>query len=63
MIALELAGVSKRYGLRRALERVNLALPAGAAVGLLGPNGAGKTRHWRAGSPTGDICQIDHYRT
>jgi len=43
MIALELAGVSKRYGLRRALERVNLALPAGTAVGLLGPNGAGKT--------------------
>lgn len=43
MIALELAGVSKRYGTRRALERVNLAIPAGAAVGLLGPNGAGKT--------------------
>ena len=43
MIALELAGVSKRYGLRRALERVDLAIPAGAAVGLLGPNGAGKT--------------------
>jgi len=43
MIALELAGVSKRYGLRRALERIDLAIPAGAAVGLLGPNGAGKT--------------------
>ncbi len=43
MIALELAGVSKRYGPRRALERVNLAIPVGAAVGLLGPNGAGKT--------------------
>lgn len=43
MIALELAGVSKRYGLRRALERVDLAIPVGAAVGLLGPNGAGKT--------------------
>lgn len=43
MIALELAGVSKRYGSRRALDRVDLAIPAGAAVGLLGPNGAGKT--------------------
>jgi ABC-2 type transport system ATP-binding protein len=43
MIALELAGVSKRYGARRALDRVNLAIPAGSAVGLLGPNGAGKT--------------------
>jgi ABC-2 type transport system ATP-binding protein len=43
MIALELAGVSKRYGSRRAVERVNLAIPTGATVGLLGPNGAGKT--------------------
>ena len=43
MIALELADVSKRYGSRRALARVNLAFPAGSAVGLLGPNGAGKT--------------------
>lgn len=43
MIALELAGASKRYGARRALDRVNLSVPAGAAVGLLGPNGAGKS--------------------
>ncbi len=43
MIALELAGVTRRYGLRRALDRVDLAIPAGATVGLLGPNGAGKT--------------------
>jgi ABC-2 type transport system ATP-binding protein len=43
MIAFELAGVSKLYGGRRALDRVNLAVPIGTAVGLLGPNGAGKT--------------------
>ncbi len=43
MIAFELAGVSKLYGARRALDRVNLAVPAGSSVGLLGPNGAGKT--------------------
>jgi len=43
MIALELAGASKRYGARRALDRVNLVVPRGAAVGLLGPNGAGKS--------------------
>jgi ABC-2 type transport system ATP-binding protein len=43
MIAFELASVSKLYSGRRALDRVNLAVPIGAAVGLLGPNGAGKT--------------------
>jgi ABC-2 type transport system ATP-binding protein len=43
VIALELAGVTKRYGTHRALDDVSLALPAGASVGLLGPNGAGKT--------------------
>jgi ABC-2 type transport system ATP-binding protein len=43
MIAFELASVSKLYVGRRALDRVNLAVPIGTAVGLLGPNGAGKT--------------------
>ena len=43
MIAFELASVSKLYSGRRALDRVNLAVPIGTAVGLLGPNGAGKT--------------------
>jgi len=43
MLALELLGVSKRYGLRQALQAVSLSLPKGAALGLLGPNGAGKT--------------------
>ncbi|MDH3211213.1 MAG: ABC transporter ATP-binding protein [Myxococcales bacterium] len=43
MLALELLAVSKRYGARRALAGVDLAVPAGSALGLLGPNGAGKT--------------------
>jgi ABC-2 type transport system ATP-binding protein len=43
MIAFELASVSKYYGGRQALDRVNLAVPIGTALGLLGPNGAGKT--------------------
>jgi len=43
MNVLELDGVGKRYGRRAALAEVDLAVPAGAAIGLLGPNGAGKT--------------------
>jgi ABC-2 type transport system ATP-binding protein len=41
--AFELDAVTKRYGSRRALDRVSLTLPRGSALGLLGPNGAGKT--------------------
>jgi ABC-2 type transport system ATP-binding protein len=43
MHAIELVGVTKRYGQRAALDGVDLAVPAGSALGLLGPNGAGKT--------------------
>jgi ABC-2 type transport system ATP-binding protein len=43
VFALELAGVSKRYGKRHALRGVDLSLTAGSTLGLLGPNGAGKT--------------------
>jgi len=43
MFALELAGVSKRYGRRQTLSDIDLSLAPGEALGLLGPNGAGKT--------------------
>ena len=43
MLAVEFAGVTKRYGGRRALADVSFEVPAGSALGLLGPNGAGKT--------------------
>ena len=40
---LEIKEVSKRYGSKKALERVSLSLPRGEIVGLFGENGAGKT--------------------
>ncbi len=43
MFALELSGVTKRYGQRTALSNIDLRLESGASLGLLGPNGAGKT--------------------
>ncbi len=35
--------VSKRFGSRLAVDRLDLDVPAGLCFGLLGPNGAGKT--------------------
>ena len=42
-LALELRGVSKSYGRRQALDRLDLAVPEGSVFGLVGSNGAGKT--------------------
>jgi ABC-2 type transport system ATP-binding protein len=41
--AIVTEGLGRDYGSVRALEALNLDVPAGALVGLLGPNGAGKT--------------------
>jgi heme exporter protein A len=41
--AIELAGLTRRYGERVALRDVTLSLPAGATLVVFGPNGAGKT--------------------
>jgi ABC-2 type transport system ATP-binding protein len=41
--AIEVAGLEKRYGDRRAVDGINLRIPRGEVFGLLGPNGAGKT--------------------
>jgi ABC-2 type transport system ATP-binding protein len=41
--AIEIRGVSKRYGALQALAGIDLEVRAGEIFGLLGPNGAGKT--------------------
>lgn len=41
--AIEVAGLVKRYGERRAADGIDLHVAPGSVFGLLGPNGAGKT--------------------
>jgi ABC-2 type transport system ATP-binding protein len=42
-MAIEVAGLAKRFGAVRALDGLDLRVAAGEVHGLLGPNGAGKT--------------------
>ena len=42
-LALEIRGITKRFGSFTAVSELSLAVPRGAVYGLLGPNGAGKT--------------------
>ncbi|MET0296874.1 MAG: ABC transporter ATP-binding protein [Microbacterium sp.] len=41
--ALQLTGLSKRFGEKVAVDGVSLTVPTGSFYGLVGPNGAGKT--------------------
>ncbi len=40
---IQTTGLTKAFGTRRAVDDVDLAVPAGICFGFLGPNGAGKT--------------------
>ncbi len=41
--AVQLEGVTKRFGHHVAVDRLELAVPEGAVYGFIGPNGSGKT--------------------
>ncbi|MEX2468831.1 MAG: ABC transporter ATP-binding protein [Pseudohongiellaceae bacterium] len=45
---VEARSLTKQYGSFRALDGVDLEIPAGAITGLIGPNGAGKTTTLKA---------------
>ena len=42
-VAIEINGLTKRYGEKTAVDHLNLRVFRGEIFGLLGPNGAGKT--------------------
>ena len=42
-MAIQIAGLTKKFGTVTAVDAVNFSIPAGSATALLGPNGAGKT--------------------
>jgi ABC-2 type transport system ATP-binding protein len=63
--AIEVVGLSKRFGERVAVDSVALTVPAGQAFGLLGHNGAGKTTLIRmlvglTRADAGDIRVLGH---
>ncbi|MDF2560537.1 MAG: transporter ATP-binding protein [Microbacterium sp.] len=46
--AIEVRGLTKRYGNRTAVKELSFSVPRGSIVGLLGPNGAGKSTTLRS---------------
>lgn len=61
-LAVELRGLTKVYGDVRALDGVDLGVPAGSVFGFLGPNGAGKTTTLRIltglARPTAGVARV-----
>ncbi len=44
---IDVVGLSKRYGARKAVDDVSFGVPRGTVMGFLGPNGAGKSTSMR----------------
>jgi ABC-2 type transport system ATP-binding protein len=66
MAAIELHGLTKRFGTVTAVDNVTLELETGTVTGFLGPNGAGKTTTLRMllglVAPTGGTATFDGRR-
>ncbi len=43
MAAIEIKGITKFYGMQKALDSIDMQVEKGEVLGLLGPNGAGKS--------------------
>ena len=60
---IEVAGLTKRYGSKLAVESLDFRVPPGTITGFLGPNGAGKTTTLRCllglVTPTAGAATID----
>ena len=63
MVAIEIHGLSKRFGDVAAVDDLSFSARAGAVTGFLGPNGAGKTTTLRMllglVTPTAGTATID----
>ena len=64
-VAIRLTKVTKRFGVKTAVDGVTLKVKAGSVYGLIGPNGAGKTTTFSmlAGflSPTEGVIEVLGY--
>ncbi|HUP29277.1 MAG TPA: ABC transporter ATP-binding protein [Usitatibacter sp.] len=64
-LAVEIRGLTKRFGGQAAVDNLDLAIPCGEFHALLGPNGAGKTTTLRvlaglARADAGSACVMGH---
>ena len=61
-VAIEVRGLTKRYGSVTALDALDLDVPAGSVFGFLGPNGAGKTTTLRILTSLAHATALPHPR-
>ena len=63
MDAIEVRGLTRRYGALLAVDHVSFAVRRGEVFGFLGPNGAGKSTTVRRGSVRLETRPVRHGRS